>query len=74
MKKILRYHWLIFIASWLVTAFATALPSFAEWPIAPVVFLFGIPVALIKNGGQFDAFKFLAVLIGALSTQILFWI
>lgn len=72
-KSVLALPWLVFLGAWLVAALGILFPSFAEWPLVPVVFIALIPT-FVKNMENPRWDRFAAMTIGALSIQILFWI
>lgn len=71
--KNLNKPWLIMLGMYLVALLGILFPTFAEWPIIPVIFLALIP-AFWKQHGTPNWWRFAAMLLGALSIQILFWL
>lgn len=72
-KALFGCPWMVFLGAWIVALIGILFPSFAEWPIIPVVFLALIP-GLYKAAGKFNAIPFLNMVLGGLSIQILFWL
>ena len=70
-KSVFRKPWLIMLGIYIVAFIGILFPSFAQWPIAPV-FLLSFALAFSDDRIKWD--RFIAIVIGGLSIQILFWI
>lgn len=72
-KSVYAKPWLIMSGLYAVAVLGILLPNFAEWPIVPVTFLSLLPTFLKSvDSPHWD--RFAAIMVGALSIQILFWI
>lgn len=72
-KSVLAQSWLMMLGMYIVALLGILFPSFAEWPFVPVVFIALIPT-FVKHVDAPRWDRFAAMVIGALSIQILFWV
>lgn len=71
-KSIVALPWLIFLGAWIVAFLGIIFPSFAEWPLVPVIFI-ALGPTFVKLGDIPRWDRFTAMVLGALSVQVLFW-
>lgn len=61
------------LGMYIVAFIGIVVPAFAEWPLVPAMFLAIIPT-FVGAGGEPRWDRFAAMVLGALSVQILFWV
>lgn len=72
-KSVIALPWLVFLGAWLVAFLGIVFPGAIEWPLVPVIFLSLIPT-FVKNMDAPRWDRFAALVLGALSIQVLFWV